>query len=787
LESGHNIAETLDAATHLVAAERWEIATAHSRTGNPHDWRWIEARLRTLPDELGKIQPDESLRPIVQEAQKILWDAQRLTSWQELNREMTERFNSQREPVSSVKDLEPVAAQVKQALDLLRKPMDEARQLVAAMAPKLHEMMKDLAKKTEDLKQKTEEQAQQAAEKKPEQAQADAQQALAQQQKLNDRVETLKDALRADANKQDILKDEGRERARDADDALALLKDPPPKAEAALNDAAQAAEAAVKADALKAAAQEQQKLASALDQLAKHYENAESGKPEETRTALRATEEQTGIKEAMDEQFAKAQELAKMAEDSPEELLKKLEKALPTHPAMQQELSTISRNTLDEAAAKLGAASAQENQVARDVQKMASDEKAQAAANNPAQPQSQANAPQNAANAQAQKPANQPQQANAQNAAQKSSPQPQTPNMPSAAQQANVAPPNAPQSPLPPQQNPALFQAAQQQQPIAKDAAAAGDDIARAGRHEQRLNNTQPGEKLEALGNRVKETATTQVPKAGEALAQAQQAAQATPEVNAADEQLRKQFGQLQQAANAPKSEAPRTPAQASKSNEPAAPMPSTPAANATPPAPAASPNTRTPAVAEIPAMPQLPAAFGQNPAAPATPVEQMWMARTLDSLDAALHSEPEEAANQEGKQTAQGQQGQQGKPQTGKQAGQEQGQKMSQAQQAMNSAAQAAAAAMRASRAQKPEQNQGEPNDEGPEQAVSRDGAQAQAAGKAHGKLQDAKGKSGDWGKLPKQVAEQLTRGQNENVAGEYRNQVETYYKVIAEKSKKP
>jgi hypothetical protein len=54
-------------------------------------------------------------------------------------------------------------------------------------------------------------------------------------------------------------------------------------------------------------------------------------------------------------------------------------------------------------------------------------------------------------------------------------------------------------------------------------------------------------------------------------------------------------------------------------------------------------------------------------------------------------------------------------------------------------------------------------------------------------GQLPGAKSKGGEWGKLPKKMAEQLTRGQSEAVAGEYRNQVETYYRVIAEKSKKP
>jgi hypothetical protein len=803
---------------HLSAAERWEIATARSRTGDPRDWRWLEARLRVLPDELGKIQPDEPLRATVQQAQKILWEMQRLAGWQELNREMSERFNPQRDPASVAKDLEPIAAEVKRALDLLRKPMDDARQLLAAMAPKLHEMMADLAKKAEELKAKTEEQAQKAPEQKPEQVQSEAQQALAQQQKLNNRLETLKDAIRADANKQDILKDDGREKARDADDALAMLKEPPPKAEAALSEAAQAADAAEKMEALKNAAQEQQKLASALDQLAKHYENVEKGKADETRTALRATEEQMGIKEALDQQFAKAEQLAKMAEQSPEELLKELEKALPKNPAMQQELSTIARNNLDQAAAKLSEASSREKQVAQDVQKLAADQQAQMAANNP--PAATPNA------------ANPPAPANP---AQAAAPTPPAPGQNGAPPQSPTAanPPPAPgtppqpPAPAPMAPHPALAQAAQQQPPIAQAANAAGEDIARAGRHEQRLQNTQPGEKLEALGERVKATAMKEVPKAGEALAQAQQAAQAAPAVTTASEQLQQRLGELKAAAGAtPKGEAsappspamadagtaqppvaptstppgPTPPAATSKAGPPGELSSAQPAAAQTPaPQMAAagqtpSPSSAAPSAGPTPdQMPQLPTAFGQNPKAPATPVEQMWMARTLDALDAALHAEsPTEPAEGQGAkpgQTAQGQQQQQQQPGKGQQAGAQpgQGKEMAQAQQAMNSAAQAAAAAMRAARGQKPSENSAEPNDDGPEQAVSRMGSKAQADAKGYGKLGDAKGKDGTWGKLPKKVAEQLTRGQNENVAGEYRNQVETYYRVIAEKSKKP
>lgn len=93
----------------------------------------------------------------------------------------------------------------------------------------------------------------------------------------------------------------------------------------------------------------------------------------------------------------------------------------------------------------------------------------------------------------------------------------------------------------------------------------------------------------------------------------------------------------------------------------------------------------------------------------------------------------------------------------------------------------------MKAGRSEAASEQPGGPMAQGGQQAVSKGGAQAQASALSHSALAAAKNKGGDWGKLPKQMAEQLAQGQREGVAGEYRNQIETYYRVIAEKSKKP
>lgn len=169
-------------------------------------------------------------------------------------------------------------------------------------------------------------------------------------------------------------------------------------------------------------------------------------------------------------------------------------------------------------------------------------------------------------------------------------------------------------------------------------------------------------------------------------------------------------------------------------------------------------------------------------------------MARTLDALDAVINSPPTGAApDAQGQQAGQspsesGQPAQaaQGQQQQGSAQSQQGSQAAQSAQQAMAAAAQAAAAAMRGARSETPSDTPGAPTSSS-RTAVSKGGAQADSPSMARGALPDGKGKNGEWGKLPKQMAEQLTRGQNENVAGEYRHQVETYYRVIAEKSKKP
>lgn len=368
LETGHNLQETFDGLNFVATNERWDVRNLSARTQSPRDWRWLERRLRGIPEEINKAkqwfdqrtEQEQAVRVAFEGAQKILWTAGSGTDWRGLTQEMEQRANLDRLPVSAKAEAEGLAGQVKLALELLRPHMNEARKRLEKLSPTIAELAAAIAKEQEELKTETAEQV-----AKPEQA--EIAQKLAEQVKLDQKVEALKDLIRAEANTQDILKPEEREAMRDADGALAMLKDPPPKAEQALQDATKDTEAQQKAD-LERAAEQQQKLQGALEQIAKHYDAVEKGKDlAETRAALREAEKELGIKAELDEQFAHAQMLAEMAQKNPEQLLKELEAKLPENPLMQKELSDISKDALANAEQKLDQAAKKENEIAAKV------------------------------------------------------------------------------------------------------------------------------------------------------------------------------------------------------------------------------------------------------------------------------------------------------------------------------------------------------------------------------------------------------------------------------------
>ncbi|MSU44057.1 MAG: hypothetical protein EXS22_08480, partial [Pedosphaera sp.] len=240
---------------------------------------------------------------------------------------------------------------VRRAKEATQADLEKARRALAIAAPKLPDVLQHLAEQFRDLERQTKEQAAQVAkDNKPQPEVAD--QLIKQQQNLNRKLTPIQENLRRDANTQNLANKEGRERARDDDDGVEMLRQPADAAEKALREAAEKPDAPGQQKQLEQAAEQQDKVADALELLAQHFKNMEKGDAEavaKTREQLRKAEEELGIKKNMDQQFAQLERLMALANKPPAEALKDLEAELKNNPAMQEELRNIAEDAAEKA------------------------------------------------------------------------------------------------------------------------------------------------------------------------------------------------------------------------------------------------------------------------------------------------------------------------------------------------------------------------------------------------------------------------------------------------------
>ncbi len=798
LEGAHTLTELNQSARQMANQERYESKEMEAATQRPKDWEWLNQKLQNAPKDLEKAQLSEATRKAAQQALNT-------PQTQEIQKEMSQRQSPAR-PANSVADeFEKLAADIKQAQTAAQAEVNAARQQIAATAPKLSEMMAGLAEEAQKQQQMTEQAAEKGASNAAEMQDITRKQ-LAEQKELTEQVKELQDAIRRDANAQDITSKEGRERSRDADDAAAMLREPPPKAEAALREAMMARDAAEQKAAMQSAAQQQKQLSKALQQLAEHFENAEMGKAELSRAELRKNEEELGIKGALDSQYNKAEQMAQMQQKSPDELIRELEKELATNEPMRKELDKLADTSLDAAKASLQKAAQTETDLAKSLENVTkaneqkntlgeqmkqlaqqagqlgntevpgirmdaanakadlakeldrSSQALQQAANNAPKDLSKIT-PQQAQQAQdivkpLQEAANDLRAAagKADQALKNTSPTDAKATSAQAAKGKSETAANKAQQLVSQAQKLAdtlktlansnsgeLAKAAEAQKPLANELTMAGADIARSGRHEARLG-TQQGEALQKVGKQTQELGEKALPTTAEQVAKASSANEAKPAIDTAKKAVEGQLAALNQAT-----------------------------ANAAAPAPAQKAST-TPDLASV--LQEL------------APAESQWKARTLDRLDQAMNSpQSQQQAGQQGQQGQQQQQGQQpnGQQQQSGQSAQEAAQQA--AQQAMQDAAKAQQQSM--AQARNSGQTPGLAQDS-ESQGDGMQGAFKAAKSAENGNLPDVEAMwTGEWGKLPPKMAEGLLEARRENLSGEYRTMVETYFKVLAERAR--
>ncbi len=180
------------------------------------------------------------------------------------------------------------------------------------------------------------------------------------QSNLDQKIESVLNELRNEADNHDLLTADGRAAARDADDIRAMIGQPAEQARDAVQKGTAAKEPNDRQAKLNEAAIQQSQLAEALRKAAEHYRQAAEGNPDLTRPLLRAAEQPLGVKAPLDSMYGQVEKLAAMSQMPADELQQALEAELGTNPVMRDELTKLTSDAASEALRKLEQSTAEE-------------------------------------------------------------------------------------------------------------------------------------------------------------------------------------------------------------------------------------------------------------------------------------------------------------------------------------------------------------------------------------------------------------------------------------------
>jgi len=302
-------------------------------------------QLKQLPQALRRTEALAKDAPLQQLAQQASDQARNAA--QQI-KDQARQPNPNPTPTPQLAEAQQKADQVATAL---AAQATQARGQLAELAPKVSEMMKQVATDLGQTKDKTQEAAQQAEAEKPVAEVAEKAQAIQPEAEANaESMSALQAALRQEANAAQLADENQRQLARTADVALEQMRQKSPQISKNLQTAAQAQASKPQAAALNQAAQAQQSTMDALQALAQQFGKMEAGEAvsQEALAELSKMEEQLGVQQPLDEAYKAAENLAKIAEaakQNPEAALAQLEAKLKQSPPMQNALAEMTKDT----------------------------------------------------------------------------------------------------------------------------------------------------------------------------------------------------------------------------------------------------------------------------------------------------------------------------------------------------------------------------------------------------------------------------------------------------------
>lgn len=366
LEAGHEMKNLQSCLSGLLQSERWGSQDLTSRIDHPRQWDVVQKGLETAVNKLRAAGVKNELMSKIDE---VRWSP----PLQEANRKISQRRWVRENFLAAGSDLMQLRDLIEPLEQELQPIMADARAVIAKYAPTIPQMAEQAAVQVRQLEEQTTKLADQndtaPPPTNPQEVAEDAPQLAdltQQQQHINQQIDDLFEALVEDANKQDVFQDDQRERARDADDSIAMVQEPARRMNDALKRAERNSDTKEQAKELAQAAEQQERTAQALETVAKHFDNLEKNLDvAETRAELRQFERDQGIAGEMDQQQNNLEQLADAALQNPLDLIKELEAELQRNPAMQQALSEISQKTLQEARNALQDAAARDQEIQR--------------------------------------------------------------------------------------------------------------------------------------------------------------------------------------------------------------------------------------------------------------------------------------------------------------------------------------------------------------------------------------------------------------------------------------
>ncbi len=382
LEAAHEMNDMRMILESLGRNEQYESQSLEGRLSHLRQWESLSRRIETTHQWMKEAGFPNAVA-----------DRFHALRWNDTSNRIRSKLEPRRnadtkELVSAATDIESLLLQWAE-IDLAAAPtIEAARQLLARFAPTIQRLAERAASETRALERISDSLQSPDSETKT----------LSEQQSSVDRsVQQLSDALLEIANRQDILDRQQLMLAKDSDRALQWVDRVSQDVQRSTQELQQtqrnAGEPSEVAAAIEKATAQQQIAELAYDRIAEHFGAIEqssadpaSSDPQsisESRANLeresqpsaddlQSPEQQTADQSSDIENplasYRQADELNKMAEMTPEEMLRRLEQELRRETAMQRELSQLSQENASDAVSQLRSAARQETDLTKQLE-----------------------------------------------------------------------------------------------------------------------------------------------------------------------------------------------------------------------------------------------------------------------------------------------------------------------------------------------------------------------------------------------------------------------------------